>query len=131
MDLQAVKMGRLALVTLVVSALLCSAVFLIGSRQRVWQPLPATGSNAAIGPEQMAPPLAPNNPATNQAASDVSRFHATPWLLPPNSSALAWTGIHDLDTLMEMRCTPFGDHKAVTFLLFNKPYAIMAQHSSE
>ncbi len=128
------KLGRFAVAALIAAFVLLSALFLTrGAPKRFGLPLQATTWGAFDERELVEPglPYAQQSGPIDLQASDVSRFDATPWLLPPNSRVNRWSGIHDLDMLMEMRSQPFGDLKAVTLLLFNKAYSIMAQNSSE
>ncbi|KAL4856646.1 hypothetical protein ACK3TF_003070 [Chlorella vulgaris] len=62
-------------------------------------------------------------------ASVLAEFEAAPWLLPPRTKALKYTGVHQLDTLAELRSTPFGNvTKTITLLIFSAKYAAMTQN---
>jgi hypothetical protein len=62
----------------------------------------------------------------------LEEFEAAPWLLPPRTPLLPYTGVHNLDSLLALRARPAGKHKkAIAFLLFSKRWAVMAQNSSE
>ena len=64
-------------------------------------------------------------------ASIVAEFEAAPWLLPPRTKALTYTGVHNLGQLLELRATPFGKHpKTMTLLTLNKQFAVMTQNTS-
>jgi hypothetical protein len=43
-----------------------------------------------------------------QDASVLAEFEPAPWLLPPRTKALNYTGVHQLD-MAELRSTPFGN----------------------
>ncbi|EFN55055.1 hypothetical protein CHLNCDRAFT_52833 [Chlorella variabilis] len=63
-------------------------------------------------------------------ASIVAEFEAAPWLLPPRTKALTYTGVHNLGQLLELRATPFGKHpKTMTLLTLNKQFAVMTQNT--
>jgi hypothetical protein len=60
----------------------------------------------------------------------LEEFEAAPWLLPPRTPLLPYTGVHNLDSLLALRARPAGKHKkAIAFLLFSKRWAVMAQNS--
>ena len=62
----------------------------------------------------------------------LREFEATPWLLPPRTKALPYTGVHNLDQLVALRATREERlEKAITLLTFTNSFAVMTQNTSE
>lgn len=61
----------------------------------------------------------------------LEQFLPAPWLLPPCTKALNYSGVHDLDALLALRATAFGNWpKTVTLLTFTKEFSAMTQNTS-
>jgi hypothetical protein len=62
----------------------------------------------------------------------LAEFVAAPWLLPPRTKALKYSGVHKLDDLLPLRSAAIGKYpKTITLVTFNKRFAIMAQNTRE
>ncbi|KAL4856627.1 hypothetical protein ACK3TF_003057 [Chlorella vulgaris] len=63
-------------------------------------------------------------------ASVLAEFEAAPWLLPPRTKALNYTGVHQLDTLAELRSMPMGNlTRTVVVMLYSRSVSIVAQNT--
>ena len=89
-------------------------------------PLPTLPSLASFRRLQQKPELLETDRGL------LEEFEAAPWLLPPRTTALPYAGVHGFDELVALRATAEpGADRAVTILLFNKVWAVMAQNSGE